>query len=164
MLNPTTEARAANRPRLSPDKEQLLRYITNGLNQQEIADQWAKDSGHRVTRNAISMAMKQFQLKPAHPRARYDNLLPWRVKVEHTKAYDARMLRAAARIRAKKKVADRKADPDYKRYTSWLAQLKERNVVVSYHPKTGFVWLDRESYDDPNDLIRRPGLPGGGPK
>src|SRR4249919_2620287 len=144
MLNPTKpNYRETGRPRQSPDKEQLKKYISRGLNQQEIADAWAKETGNRVTRNAISMAMKQFELEPAHPRARYDNLIPWRVKVEHSKAYDARMLRASARINAKKK-ADRLSDPDYKRYVSWLAQLKERNAVVGYTPALGFVWLDRE--------------------
>ena len=155
----TTNTAPAHRPRLSPDKEQLKKYLAKGLSQQEIADAWAKESGNRVTRNAISMAMTNFKLKPAHPRPRYDNLIPWRVKVEHSKAYDARMLRAAARIGAKKK-SERMTDPEYSRYVSWLASLKDQNAVVGYTPSLGFVWLPREETDDPADLIRRPGLPG----
>jgi hypothetical protein len=159
MLNPSTTTAPAHRPRLSPDKEQLKRFINRGLNQQQIADTWAERTGNRVTRSAISMAMKSAGLKPANPRARYIDVLPWRVKVEHSKAYDARMLRAAARIEAKKK-KDRLSDPEYRRFVSWKQQLKDENAVVGYTKELGFVWLERLDTDDPDDLIRRPGLPG----
>jgi len=151
----------AHRPRLSPDKGQLKKYINQGLTQQQIADAWFEETGVRVTRNAISMAMTSSGLKPANPRPRYDGNLPWRVKIEHSKAYDARMLRAAARIEGKRK-KDRLSDPEYKRYISWLEQLKENDAVVGYAPNTpqGFFWLPRLATDDPEDLIRRPGLPG----
>lgn len=143
-------------PRQTPDKEQLKKYLARGMTQQQIADAWFEETGTRVSRNAITMAMQREKLTPTNPQPRYSDLLPWRVKVEHIRHYDARMLRAESRIRRKRSVKAKKADPDYERVESWKQTLTENSAVVLYDGLTeqGFFWVPREPTDD--DLIRRP--------
>lgn len=138
-----------------PGPDQMKTYLARGLTQQQIADEWAKDTGVRVTRNAITMAMKRYKLDAAKPLPRYEDLLPWHVRIEHAKNYNARMLRAEGRIRRLSK-AKQKKDPDYERVESWKRKLDSLGAVVLYDPDTpaGFYLTPRLRSDD--DLIRRP--------
>ena len=150
------EPRAPGAPRLTPSKEQLKQYLAQGLTQKQIAEKWEEDSGQRVTRNAITMAMAREGLTPNNPVPRYTDLLPWKVKMEHLRHYHARMLRAESRIRRLKTEKAKKADPDYRRLQSWKQDLADSNAVVMYDPETpdGFYWTYRQDGDD--DIIRRP--------
>lgn len=135
-----------------PGKTELRRYIEKGLTQEQIAEAWEKDSGIRVGRSAIAMAIERYGLHSAHPRPRYEETLPWVVSTDHRMAWDARMLRLEGRRRQGKKLTE----DELRWLTQWKEQLDAQNAVVMYHPGTvdGFFWVAREETDD--DLIRRP--------
>jgi hypothetical protein len=136
---------------VAPTKDQLERYLDRGLTQQQIADAWYEDSGERVSRTTIAMAIKRYELKSSRTRPRYEDVLPWRVRVQHRQAYDAQMLRLEGRRRHGHPMNPRqKAE-----LTNWLRRLKEADAVVAYSPDTeeGFFWVVRTPADD--DIIRR---------
>lgn len=138
-----------------PGKTQLKRYLSKGLTQAQIAEAWEEDSGTRVSRSAIGMAIKRFGLGSAKPRPRYEDMLPWVVSNEHAMAYDARMLRLEARRRQGGEISEHWL----KALTGWRRQLDEQNAVITYYSDTpeGFFWIPREDGDD--DIIRRPAPP-----
>jgi len=128
--------------RVVPDKTELRRMIEHGLTDQEIADLVFERSGQKVTRQAVTMATARYGLKERRPR--YDELLPWRVKTEHLKSWDARMLRAAARRRR----GGALSEADEKKLDSWLTHLNEENATVLYDVDLGFVWAERLEGED----------------
>lgn len=136
-----------------PDQAQMRRYLKRGLTQAQIVEAWKEDSGIRVSRSAIAMAISRYGLSSATTRARprYEDTLPWRVKREHTNHYDARMLRLEGRRREGNPMTER----ELQMLAQWKKLLDERNAVVTYAPDTeqGFFWIER-TVDD-TDLIRR---------
>ena len=134
-----------------PDKTQMRRYLERKLTQQQIVDEWEKDSGIKVSRSAIGMAIKRYELESATPRPRFEDLLPWRVAEDHRMHYDARMLRLEGRRRRGLALTDEHK----KMLTAWLLRVKESNVVVTYQPETheGFRWVERQESDG-DSLIR----------
>lgn len=137
---------------VAPDKNWLERKTRDGLTQQQMVDAWEEDSGYRMSRSAIAMAMARYGVASAHPRPRYEDMLPWRVSDEHRMAADARLLRLEARRRKGEKLT---AD-ELRWLTGWRERLREANAVIHYDPNTveGFFWLERDDSDD--DIIRRP--------
>ena len=133
-----------------PDKTQLRRYLEKGLTQQQVVDAWERDSGVKVSRSAIAMALARYGLESAHPRDRYEDLLPWKIKPEHMRLMDARNLRLEARRRRGLPLSSR----DEKRLINWLDELEQRNAVIVYRPNThrGFWWVTRN--EDDTDIIR----------
>jgi hypothetical protein len=136
-----------------PNKTQMRRYLSRGLTQQEIVEAWEADSGYRVSRSAIAMAIERYDLKSAHPRPTYPDLLPWVIQVEHRNHIDARMLRLEGRRRSGQKL--------HKQEQRWLDQWKHelfevRNAVVHYEKDTdeGFFWIPRTA-EHGDDLIDR---------
>lgn len=117
-----------------------------------MVEEWEKESGIRVSRSAIAMAMRLHDVTPAHPRPRYDDMLPWHVKVEHALHSDAQLLRLEGRRRSGAKIPPRKLQW----LTGWKTRLMDADAVIHYDPNTesGFFWVKRESSDD--DIIRRP--------
>lgn len=134
-----------------PDQTRLRRYLEQGLTQAQIVAAWGEESNVRVSRSAIAMAIKRYGLESAHSRPRYEDTLPWKVRVEHRMKYDARMLRLEARRRRGKALSDE----DLRKLTAWRQQLEDANAVVAYEPELpeGFVWVVRREDDD--DIIRR---------
>lgn len=90
-------------------------------------------------------------MESAHPRPRYEDMLPWTVVEEHRMHYDARMLRLEGRRRKGGKLSD----SDKQKLTHWRQLLDESNAVIVYDAKTpeGFHWVHRR--DDDDDIIRR---------
>lgn len=136
----------------TPNKTQLRAYLRRGLTQQGIVEAWEKDSGIRVSRSAIAMAIERNGLKSARPRPRYADLLPWHVRQEHGMRYDAQMLRLEGRRREGLPLSKRAKV----NLSSWLNELNEKGAVVTYDPHTveGFFWIPREPQHD--DIIDRP--------
>lgn len=135
-----------------PSKNEMERYLARGLTQAQIAQEHGERTGHKISRSAIAMAIERYGLKSAHPRPRYEELLPWTVREEHSHHWDARMLRLEGRRRAGGSLSD-----DELRYlTGWLRQLQEQHAVVYYDPETeeGFHWIPREKGHD--DIVDRP--------
>lgn len=139
-------------PRLVPDKAQMEAYLKRKLTQQQIVDEWEKDSGVRVSRSAIGLAIERYGLKSATTRPRWERLIPWQVKPEHQQAKEVRLLRLEARRGQGLPLSDR----DLKRLENWKRELAEANAVIHYHPDTdkGFFWVPREEGD--GHLIREP--------
>ena len=135
-----------------PDPTQMRRYLEQGLSQAGIVDKYEEDTGIRVSRSAIAMAIGRYGLKSSRPRPRYTDTVPWHVLPEHRNHNDARMLRLEGRRREGLPLSEKEL--------RWLEQfidlLRERNAVIDYNPKTkkGFWWVPREEGDD--DIVRRP--------
>lgn len=136
-----------------PGKGELKKYLNQGLTQAQIVDAWEKESGERVSRSSIAMAMARYGLKSARPRPDYGQLLPWTVAEEHRYHIDARMLRLEGRRRAGGKLSEDEA----RWLENWKAELERRDAVVYYERDTeeGFFWIPREAHHtdiiDPGD-------------
>ena len=135
-----------------PGKTELRRYIEKGMTQAEIAEAWEKDSGVRVSRSTIAMATERYGLHSAHPRPRYEDMLPWTVTSEHRMSWDARMLRLEGRNREGGKLAE----DELRWLTQWREDLEASNAVITYHPGTLEGFHPVERHEDDTDLIRRP--------
>lgn len=136
-----------------PDKTALKAYLSRGLTQQQIVDAWKRDSGVTVSRSAIAMAIERNGLKSSNPRARYDDLIPWRVRVEHKDAQEVRLLRMEARRRA----GGTLSNSEIRWLMGWKEELHNANAVIHYDPDTeqGFWWVERLP-EHGDDLIVRP--------
>ncbi|MCW2843333.1 MAG: Pirin domain protein [Nocardioides sp.] len=135
-----------------PDKTQMRRYLDQGMSQAKIVEAYEKDTGVRVSRSAIAMAIGRYELKSSRPRPRYMETLPWTVLPEHRDHTDARMLRLEGRRREGGSLTVK----ELRWLQTWLETLNARNAVVDYNPRTkqGFWWVPREETDD--DIVRRP--------
>ncbi|HKN44284.1 MAG TPA: hypothetical protein VJW23_10190 [Propionibacteriaceae bacterium] len=135
-----------------PDKTQLKNYLAKGLTQQQIVDAWEVDSNIRVSRSAIGMAIRRYDLASSRPRPNYMEMIPWRIRWDHRMAWDVRMLRLEARRRRGEALTDK----EKRDLTQWRSRLDEANAVVIYERDTeeGFLWVGRTPEDD--DIIRRP--------
>lgn len=120
------------------------------MTQAEIAEAIAARTNYQVSRSAVSVALSRAGLTK---RVRYATTLPWRLKVQHSDAYDAYMLRLAGRMEQGKPLS-----PDEKkRFASWKRRLDEAGCVVHYEPRSeqGFWWVPRRPGVD-RGLIREP--------
>ena len=135
-----------------PDRLRMEAYLKLGLSNRGIAEQYEKDTGIRVSPNAITMALQRYGLKSNNPRERYDDLLPWQLRPEHAMHTEARLLRLEARRRRGKSLSD----TELKWLTNWLGYLRDANAVVTYNPDSeqGFFLVPRKDSD--TDVIRRP--------
>lgn len=109
-------------PRLLPTSDVLASLRRQGWTYDDIANQYG------VTRGAVYLQLKQ--AKATTDRPRYDELIPWTVRVEHTHAHPAMMLRLLARRRDGKPIPDAKS----RMLDKWLRDLEEAGVVVCYDP------------------------------
>lgn len=124
-------------PRLIPDPTELRRLVAAGKTHSEIADLVYERTGQRVTRGAVSSAISRAGLSATANR--YKTHLPWRVRIEHSKHYAARMLRLLGRRDAGEELAE----ADEQRLDAWLTRLKDEGAVVAYAPDTdeGFFYV-----------------------
>ena len=116
------------REKILPDKNELQRYVDKGLTHQQIADLVTKKTGVKVGRSAVSVALHRYGI--AKNSVRYKDYLPWRLKMEHIRAYPARMLRLMGRRAAGKPMTD----VDNTLLDNWLAMLDEQELIVAYDP------------------------------
>jgi hypothetical protein len=135
-----------------PNKTQLRRYLSRGLTQQEIVDEWEAASSHRVSRSAIAMAIERYGLKSAHPRPTYPELLPWIIREDHRQHIDARMLRLEGRSRSGQKLSQH----EQRWLDQWKHDLERAGAVVHYERDAdeGFFWIARTA-EHGDDLIDR---------
>lgn len=126
-------------PRLIPDRTELRRLVREGKTHSDIAEIVYERTGQRVTRGAVSAAISRAGLStPAH---RYSDHLPWRVKIEHSKHYAARMLRLLGR----RDNGEELSEGDNARLDAWVAKVEAERVVIAYAPDTeeGFFYVPR---------------------
>lgn len=117
-----------------------------------MVETWEGESGVRVSRSAIAMAMLRNGVSAAKPRPRYEEMLPWHVLDEHKYNSQARLLRLEGRRRTGGSLNAK----ELQWLTTWRRELESHNAVVTYDPDTeeGFHWVARTDADD--DIIRRP--------
>lgn len=139
-----------------PSKTQLRRYLSRGLTQAEIVEAWAEDSGERVSRSAIGMAITRYDLKSSRTRPTYPDLLPWKIAPEHNNHIDARMLRFEGRRRAGLSLSE----AEQRWLDKWKTEMQEAGAVVHYERDTdeGFFWVPREA-EHGDDLIDKSNAP-----
>lgn len=135
-----------------PDKNTMERWANEGLTHEQMVERIFELTGERVTRSTVSMAMSRYGLSKA-PRQRYREQLPWRVEMQHIKAYPARMLRLLGRREHGLPLGPEQE----KRLDTWLSLLAEQDAVVAYDPDSdqGFLYVRREPDDPINPPIRR---------
>lgn len=138
-------------PKRAPSKEQLQDYLSRKLTQQQMVDAYFAETGIKVSRSAIAMAMHRTGLaNTAH--VRHDDLLPWTLRPEHRYQRDARYLRSESRRRRGEAVSA----AELRRLQAWKTELDSRNAVIHYDPDSpgGWWWIERTPYD--MDLVRHP--------
>lgn len=119
-----------------------------------MADAWRKESGVRITRQAIAEKIRRLGLTPGRTRDRYDDVLPWQVRAEHNDDMAAKRLRREGRRRR-----GLKNDPgQQKLLEQWKRDLEGEDSVVSYDPERGFRYVYR-NHDTDFDLIDEESLP-----
>lgn len=124
--------------RVIPPASELRHLLALGKTHQEIADMVHATTGTPVTRGAVSSAISRAGMSA--PGKRYTATLPWRVKIEHSKHYAARMLRLLGR----RIVGEAMHPDDERRLDSWLEKMDTERTVVAYIPETpeGFHYMD----------------------
>jgi hypothetical protein len=124
--------------------------VDRGMTHQQIADKVSSDEGVAVSREAVSAALSRAGMTN---RVRYEDEIPWRVKVEHQGSYDLWMLRLAARVDRGLGVSKTEA----RRLQVWKDRLNRNGAVIHYEPESeeGFWPVHREAGIDLG-LIREP--------
>lgn len=141
--------------KLIPDSEvdQLLRQ---GLTYREVAERLRRDFNIDVKPNSITAWRRR--RGEDYRRPRHEDLLPWRVKSEHTYMYIPKLLRWESRLRAGEAVhpGDQRKVELFKQR---LANAFPNGGVVHYDPDTDQGWwiVERRPGID-NDIIRNPDI------
>ena len=134
-------------PKYTPDKTTFQAWLAEGLTHQQMADRVYENTGRRVTRAAITVALMGYGLTNSKPR--YKEEIPWRVKVDHAKTYPIRMLRLLGKRRAGVELSEE----DNRLLDTWLDHLNVENLIVAYDPDDdmGVHYVDA-SYRDHDDI------------
>lgn len=114
-----------------PDKQTLQHWIEDeGLTHQQCADRIFDQTGERVGRSAISVALHRYGI--AKEGARYPDYIPWRVSMYHIRAYPLRMLRLMGRRDTKgpQSLSERETAM----LNGWLEMIRNENAIVGYDP------------------------------
>lgn len=135
-----------------PDVKVLQRWVTEeGLTHQQCAERVEADTGHQVSRAAISVALHRAGLTQEKPR--YSREIPWPLTGRALHAYPVRMLRLLARQRRELPLSEEEA----RRLSQWLTKVNEYGAVVAWDPDTDeqLFYVAREDGDDPDIPVRR---------
>jgi hypothetical protein len=133
-------------PKYTPNRNELARWIEEGLTHQQMADRVYLLTGRRVTREAISVAAHSYGLTKR--KVRFKRELPWRVKSHHSKVYPVRMLRLLGRRSLGMPITVK----DRSLLENWLAAITREGLIVAYDPDSdqGFHYIE-ERYRDHQD-------------
>lgn len=135
------------KPRVLPPAQEIKKLLDGGMTQAEVAEHLSKQTGTKVTRSAVSVALSRAGLTSENPR--YSDELPWKVARPHLTAYPARMLRLLGRARA----GGRLSKDEDQRLTSWIDTLSAEGAVVAYSPTVGFLYVTADEVGDGLDGI-----------
>lgn len=133
------------------DEAEVLGWFDEGRTYQWMVEEYLRKYNIQTSPSLWGM----FRRRHGIPRriVRDNELIPWRVNVEHRFGFPIIMLRVEARRRERKELPPH----DEGRLDAWLTRLKEDNAVVHYDPDTEEGWFyvpRREGID--TDLIRVP--------
>jgi len=134
------------RPRILPTDTELIKMKQSGLTHAQIADKISQDTGHKIARSSVSVALAR--AGAAKPNKRYKEELPWVVRSTHHTEYPVRMLRSFGR----RKSGEEQDPNEVKRLEAWLSKLEDSELVVAYCPdapdgQPGFVYVTAEAKD-----------------
>lgn len=137
-------------PRYLPSTSILVKWVREeGLTHQQCADRVERESGVRVSRASISAALSK---AGETNRVRYDDVIPWKVRVEHSHHHLLNMLRLAGRASRGEQLEGR----DAKNLESFTRRLDEAGAVVAYVPETDEGWFLVNRRPTDTGLIRIP--------
>ena len=139
------------RQQVLPNADKLLEMVQSGMTHAEIAEWVERDTGHHVTRAAVSVALSRAGL--TEEKRRYGQEIPWRLQGKDLKHYAIRMLR----LLGKRRAGDPLTEEETSRLDSWLAKLDEEGVVVAYcaDQVPRIIYVPREPADPKDVPIRR---------
>ena len=130
-------------------EDEVRRWFEEGKTYQWMAEEYLRKYDLEVSPSMFSQLRRRMGWERRNVRD--DGMIPWAVRPEHRWAYAVQMLRAEARRRSGKELADLSAA----RLETWKESLAEAGAVVHYEPDTeqGFFYVPAEEGDD---MIRRP--------
>jgi hypothetical protein len=135
------------RPRILPSDKELEKMVNKGMSHQEIRDEIERVWHVNVSRSTVSVAIMRAGLSDEGHR--YNDTVPWRVRMAHATEYPVRMLRTLGRQRAGLPLDHTEA----KRLASWLDMLERERVIVAYCPDSldqGFHYVDEKYRQGPH--------------
>jgi hypothetical protein len=133
------------------DETELIRWIEEGKTYAWMVEEYKRKYNIEMVPSSFSNFRRRRGLE--RRSVRNDDLIPWAVDVKHRWKNHIVMLRAEARRREGKPLNAQAA----RALVSWLASMKEQDLVVHYDPNTeeGFFYVPRRK-DVDFDLIRVP--------
>lgn len=140
------------KPRILPSDTELVAMRDRGLTHQQIADEIARRTGHKVARSTVSVAL--LRAGEAQPKTRYEETVPWVVPAKFQAEYQLRMLRLLGR---KRLGMDMNMDEEH-RLESWLTTLREKGEVVVFCPdpppgEPGFHYVPEDAKDHDKEWL-----------
>lgn len=135
-----------------PDVRTLQHWIEDeGLTHSQCAARVAEQTGHHVSRAAISVALHRAGL--TEEKQRYKDEIPWELTGEALHAYPVRMLRFLGRRRRGLPLGE----DENKRLDQWLAKMAKYNAVVAWDPDSTeqVFYVTREPGDSVEIPVRR---------
>ncbi len=134
-------------PRILPPASELQKMVEKGMTHAQIASKLSRETGHKIARSTVSAALSR--AGASDTGTRYADEIPWRVRGEHLTQYPVRMLRLLGRRNKKIDLRDDEAQ----RLDNWLANLRDKNLVVAYSPEVGFMYVEADEVHDGSDGI-----------
>lgn len=124
------------KPRKLPSESILRKWVeVEGLSHNEIVDRIKEQTGEEVSRSSVSAALSRAGYTQ---RVRYDEEIPWpKIAADHNTGFQIFMLRTQARINRGLPVKPR----DKERLEAWKKELKSKNLVVHYEPRSPEGWF-----------------------
>lgn len=132
--------------KLPPDEEVVRLVVEEGRTLQSVADEYGS------SRQAVSNCLRNAGHGAPNAVQPYKEWIPWRVRVIHNNDKIIRKLRRYARMQ----LGEEFRPGEVANLQKWVDHMRTLNVVIDYHPDTGFMYVPRRS-DEPKDaLIRQP--------
>jgi hypothetical protein len=134
------------------DEQEVLRWFKEGMTYAEMSRIYLEKYNIQTVPSLWSNFRRRRDLPGRFVSDK--ELIPWRVREEHTKKYTLRMLRVEARVRAGEPVNE----SDRMKHASFMMHLRDENLVVAYDPESpeGFQLVGRHARDV--DVVRPPRL------
>lgn len=142
------------RPRQLPDTATLRRWVEEGLTHDEITVRVYEETGQKVARSTVSVALHRAGLTAVGHR--YASEIPWQVPTRFAAQYPVRMLRLLGRVRAGDTDIP---DAEMRRFDKWRQWVEDENVAVAFNDEIGFFYVRADQPGDwPDGIPIRPGI------
>lgn len=128
------------------NEQEAVAWLEDGKPYRWMVEEYRRRYGIETTISMWSNFRNRRGLQARQASARDLDLVPWKVKDEHTWATPLTMLRLLARREGGFDLRD----VDQTRLENWLDDLKQNDAVVHYEPDTdkGFFYVKREEGDE----------------